>query len=135
MHFAHAACGHRAFAHAHSAAPAQWCLYAHQSFAFWSLQTCTSRCTLHMLHVSIARSHAFTAQRWGSDAYIFRLLHSEPQHQGFKSHFAHAACGHCLFACGLAAFQRAVLIYKVRHLVTDDGAEHLAEPSRPVLHR
>ena len=48
-----------------------------------------SRCTLRMLHVGIARSHAFTAQQRRGGACMFNLLPSEPLHQGVKMLFAH----------------------------------------------
>ena len=58
-------------------------------FCFLSLNNKASRCTLRMLHVGIACSHAFTAQRRRSGAYMFNLLPSEPQHHGEKILFAH----------------------------------------------
>ena len=48
-----------------------------------------SGCTLRMLHVGIAHSHASTAQRRCSGAHMFNLLLSEPYNQGVKMLFAH----------------------------------------------
>ena len=47
-------------------------------YCFLSLNSKASRCTLRLLHVAIARSRAFAAQRRRSGAYKFNLLLSEP---------------------------------------------------------
>ena len=45
--------------------------------------------SLRMLRVGIAPSHASTAQRRRSGAYLLNLLLSDPQHQGEEMLFAH----------------------------------------------